>query len=160
MIVCPLYNIQIGNLAEKHFIIVVNSSKRFDQFLSNIGFLINIKDCPPNFYIGEMPKNGEDGLYGILWRDELSQVFFHVNNLMQSSFPNPDKQKLNEDQLKDLACKKIFRHITNDNVAILWNESGKEIPEAFIKNNNIEIMIIITPQVTEFCAVKIINVLK
>eukprot|EP00826_Nyctotherus_ovalis_P022095 TRINITY_DN17236_c0_g1_i9.p1 TRINITY_DN17236_c0_g1~~TRINITY_DN17236_c0_g1_i9.p1 ORF type:complete len:795 (+),score=216.77 TRINITY_DN17236_c0_g1_i9:104-2488(+) len=59
-------------------------SKRFETFLAELGSLVSVKDCANSYmYLGNMPLNGSDGKYGLVWQDKLTQIFFHVNILMQ-----------------------------------------------------------------------------
>ena len=58
-------------------------SGRFTKFISKLGSLIKIKDASPSCYVGEFPKDGSEYAYGLLWRNELTQIFFSVNTLMK-----------------------------------------------------------------------------
>lgn len=157
------------------------SSLRFSQFLSELGNLINVKQCCKSYYLGGLPQTGRDGLYGMVWRDNLSQVFFHVNTLMQhidvnaallakydnseegkliSQFPqsNPDSSIVPPELTEELIRLKIKKHINGDNVVILWNENEQDIPEEFMKSLNVKTYIIIKPLITNYCKLTTINV--
>ena len=126
----------------------------------------------------------------MVWRDELTQVFFHVNTLMQhidhsankyrnlkgkidpqeeemistlfnSLAPAQDSvaaTKLPAEQVRQLVLLKVKRHVKNDNVAIIWNESPEAAPEKIFTNQEIEVFVIVTPLTTGFCSVKVVNV--
>ena len=59
-------------------------SKRFEEFIEGLGCLVSVKENVGGYrYLGNIPINGSDGKYGILWQDKLMHIFFHVNVLMQ-----------------------------------------------------------------------------
>ena len=112
---------------------VKSCSERFASFLSGLGSLINVKQCCKSYYLGGFPKTGADGLYGIVWRDKLLQVFFHVNTLMQhidahavtALNKDPEEEKILKDSqagtiTQEIANKliihKIRKYINSDNV--------------------------------------------
>lgn len=157
-------------MKEEAFYSVKNCSKRFADFLSGLGCLINIKQCCNSYFLGGLPKTGADGLYGILWRDKLMQVFFHVNTLMQhidietNLSTNNETSVLsgnltNEEIDKEQIISKIKKYINNDNAVILWNESGEEIQQEYLKSNKVDIFIIIKPLVTNYCQIIVKNVI-
>ncbi len=173
---------------------VRTGSERFQRFLSELGTLVSIKDCAASYHLGGMPRNGADGLFGVVWRDEISQVFFHVNTLMQYIERNANKYRnlkgkidpqeeemasklfnslsevetkepkptepLSDTQVKDLIRLKIKRYLNADNVVIVWNETGRELDEAFFRRVKTSVFIVITPFLTNYCSVKIVNVLS
>lgn len=48
-----------------------------------MGSIVRLEDCfDYGFYTGGLDDNGSDGEYGLLWKDSLSQVMFHVATLM------------------------------------------------------------------------------
>lgn len=140
---------------EKAFYSVKACSNRFAVFLSKLGSLIDITKCCKSYFLGGFPKTGEDGLYGIVWRDSLMQVFFHVNTLMQHITDVGVGANLPKDEI---IFQKIKKYIDQENVVIIWNETDQEIPEDYLKLNKVDIFIIIKPLVTPYCKIIIKNV--
>ena len=118
--------------------------------------------------MGGLPKTGADGLYGVVWRDDMSQMFYHVNTLMQHIDLNANVQNENQEALSaslsegqatpELLISKVKKHINGDNVVIIWNEGNAELPEKYLRANNIQVFIIIQPLVTNYCRVKVVDV--
>jgi len=186
-----LYVPSNSQISEQSIYSVKDFSIRFEQFLSEIGSFISIKDCCDSYHLGGLPKNGADGLYGIIWRDELSQIFFHVNVLMQHIDENANKYrnlrgvvnseeeamvtklisnvgstKLEEIDQKPLSIEekqelikvKIKRYFNSDNIVIIWNENTQPIPLDLFKDGKLCIFIIITPLLSNYCKIQIIDV--
>jgi len=121
-------------------------SEDFEVFLSNLGKLIDVRQTFE--YIGSMPRDGSDGYYGIGWKDSLTQVFFHVSVLMQQV----------KEEIKEMAAMKIKKYVENDDIWIVWNESGSEVPEEFIKSKRTRIIIIVTPLANPYSVIQIAKV--
>ena len=101
--------------------------------MSGLGELISLSDCRSNdVYLGGLSQTGEDGQYTYVWTNEISQgwsqvfvmgrlccqftsvlVVFHVATLMTNRASDPQ-------------CHAKKRHIGNDFVKIVFNESGEE----------------------------------
>ncbi|XP_067006155.2 tuberin isoform X2 [Anabrus simplex] len=89
-------------------------SLRYTEFLQRLGTLIKLKDADPqNTFLGGLERNGNDGKFAYIWQDDVMQVTFHVATLM----PTKDSDPL---------CNDKKRHIGNDYVTIVYNESGEE----------------------------------
>ncbi|XP_017770423.1 PREDICTED: tuberin [Nicrophorus vespilloides] len=89
-------------------------SVRYVQFLKNLGTLIKIQDVDPQlFFLGGLEQNGSDGKYAYIWQDGVIRVMFHVATIM----PNKDS---------DVNCTNKKKHIGNDNVTIVYNDSGED----------------------------------
>lgn len=97
-----------------------HGSFRYAQFLRRLGTLVALKDARENNFFMNMDANGRDGNYTYVWQDEIIQVTFHVATLM----PNKDQ---------DPNCHEKKKHIGNDFVSIVYNESGEEYNLATIK---------------------------
>ncbi|CAG2179641.1 unnamed protein product, partial [Oppiella nova] len=72
--------------------------------------------------------------YAIAWEDNLMQVIFHVSTLMPTSDNDPN-------------CNNKKRHIGNDSVCIVYNESGSSVNLSTIKGDGqcIQAIVVITP---------------
>ena len=52
----------------------VYGSSRYMSFLSGLGTLVRLRDCPPaEIYTGGLDRNGEDGEYAYSWQDDICQ---------------------------------------------------------------------------------------
>lgn len=89
-------------------------SHRYVQFLKQLGTVIKLQDADPQVtFLGGLEQNGEDGKFAYVWQDDVIRVAFHVTTLM----PNKDS---------DPNCNDKKRHIGNNNVTIVYNESGED----------------------------------
>lgn len=61
----------------------VYGSSRYMKFLSGLGTLVRLRDCPPaEIYTGGLDRNGADGEFAYSWQDDICQgknsvVYFH-----------------------------------------------------------------------------------
>ena len=52
----------------------VYGSSRYMTFLSGLGTLVRLRDCPPaEIYTGGLDRNGEDGEFAYSWQDDICQ---------------------------------------------------------------------------------------
>lgn len=91
-----------------------HGSPAYTRFLEGIGRLINLRG-QVDVYAGGLSPD-EDGEYAYAWWDDIGQVLYHTATMMPSK---PD----------DKYCVDKKRHIGNDYVRIVWNDSG--IPYRF-----------------------------
>ncbi|XP_015792101.1 tuberin [Tetranychus urticae] len=90
-------------------------SFRYMKFIRGLGTLIKLKDIDTSsYYIGGLAKDGKDGVFAVNWKDNLTQVVFHISTLMPNKENDPDRND-----------KKL--HIGNDCICIMYNNSGQEI---------------------------------
>lgn len=98
-------------------------SVRYIEFLHKLGTLIKLQDVDPQvFFLGGLEQNGNDGKFSYIWQDDIIRVMFHVATLM----PNKETDQL---------CTNKKLHIGNNNVTIVYNESGEEYNINTIKVN-------------------------
>lgn len=96
-------------------------SQRYYEFLGQIGTCIILNDIDPEIYfIGGLDVKGDDGKYSYFWKDNVTQVIFHVATFMLNRENDPQ-------------CNNKNRHIGNDHVCIVYNESGEQFKLATIK---------------------------
>ncbi|XP_076345380.1 TSC complex subunit tuberin isoform X3 [Tachypleus tridentatus] len=108
-------------------------SLRYNKFLQNLGTLLRLKDVDPlTNYIGGLDVDGEDGKYAFSWQDDVMQVIFHVATLL----PNKPSDPL---------CNSKKRHIGNNHVTIVFNESGEDYSMTTIKGQFVYACVIIQP---------------
>ena len=52
----------------------VYGSSRYMKFLSGLGTLVRLRDCPPaEIYTGGLDRNGADGEFAYSWQDDICQ---------------------------------------------------------------------------------------
>lgn len=101
-------NNEIAILSNEH------GSYRYTEFLTGLGKLIELKDCQPDkIYLGGLDVCGEDGQFTYCWHDDIMQAIFHIATLM----PTKDLDKYRCDKK---------RHLGNDFVSIVYNDSGED----------------------------------
>lgn len=96
---------------EKEILANVSGSNDYVEFLNNLGTLSKLKGATFNTQ-GLDREMDIDGQYTFCWRDRLTEIIFHVTTQMPTNLEH-DPQ---------LANKK--RHIGNDFVNIIFNDSG------------------------------------
>ncbi|XP_004873701.2 tuberin isoform X2 [Heterocephalus glaber] len=110
-----------------------HGSYRYTEFLTGLGRLIELKDCQPDkVYLGGLDVCGEDGQFTYCWHDDIMQAVFHIATLMPTK--DVDKHR----------CDKK-RHLGNDFVSIIYNDSGEEFKLGTIKGQFNFVHVIITP---------------
>lgn len=88
-------------------------SSRYMDFIQNLGSLVALKNARElNLFTG-METDGRVGNFTYVWQDDIIQVIFHVATLMPNNERDPNRTE-----------KK--KHIGNDFVTIVYNESGEE----------------------------------
>lgn len=110
-------------------------SPRYYEFLRNIGNCIVLNDIDPEVYfIGGLDAKGADGKYAYFWKDNLTQVIFHVTTFMPARESDPQ-------------CNDKNRHLGNDHVCIVFNDSKQQFQMSTIKGTGqvITACIVITP---------------
>ncbi|XP_008854472.1 tuberin isoform X4 [Nannospalax galili] len=110
-----------------------HGSYRYTEFLTGLGRLIELKDCQPDkVYLGGLDVCGEDGQFTYCWHDDIMQAVFHIATLMPTK--DVDKHR----------CDKK-RHLGNDFVSIVYNDSGEDFRLGTIKGQFNFVHVIITP---------------
>lgn len=106
--------------------------KRFGDFMCELGTLVQLKDASFNTQ-GLDHVSDEDGPYTYAWRDRLVEIIYHVPVLMPNREDDPH-----------FTNKK--RHIGNNHVTIVWNESGLPFEFDTIPSSFNSVMIVVTPE--------------
>uniref|UniRef100_UPI0037E73CFD tuberin isoform X2 n=1 Tax=Semicossyphus pulcher TaxID=241346 RepID=UPI0037E73CFD len=108
-------------------------SNRYAAFLTGLGKLIHLKDCDPDqIFLGGLDQYGDDGEFTYCWHDDIMQAIFHIATLM----PNRESDK---------GCCNKKRHIGNDFVMVMYNDSGEEYKLGTIKGQFNFVEVIIKP---------------
>ncbi|KAG9217950.1 hypothetical protein CCMSSC00406_0008591 [Pleurotus cornucopiae] len=87
-----------------------HGSPAYTRFLEGLGRLINLRG-QVDVYAGGLNPD-EDGEYAYAWWDDIGQILYHTATMMPTTPHDP------------LATEKK-RHIGNDYVRIVWNDSGR-----------------------------------
>lgn len=99
-----------GQTEETDILRNIRGSPAYTRFLENIGRLIKTRN-QQDVYTGGLDAD-VDGEYAYAWWDDTGQILYHAATLM----PN---------HAHDAQCAFKKRHIGNDFVRIVWNNSGK-----------------------------------
>ncbi|KND02705.1 uncharacterized protein SPPG_01788 [Spizellomyces punctatus DAOM BR117] len=102
-----------GQQTEAEILANGHGSRAYGLFLQSLGRLVRLKGCRDVYTGGLDTSEDLDGRHAIYAHDDLSQIIFHCTTLMPTSPYDP-------------LCTSKKRHIGNDFVTIVWNESGKE----------------------------------
>ncbi|XP_053131916.1 tuberin isoform X1 [Hemicordylus capensis] len=110
-----------------------HGSYRYTEFLTGLGKLIELKDCQPDkIYLGGLDVCGEDGQFTYCWHDDILQAIFHIATLMPTKV------------LDKYRCDKK-RHLGNDFVSIIYNDSGEDFKLGTIKGQFNFVHVVIKP---------------
>uniref|UniRef100_A0A3Q1EQU2 Tuberin n=1 Tax=Acanthochromis polyacanthus TaxID=80966 RepID=A0A3Q1EQU2_9TELE len=108
-------------------------SNRYATLLTGLGKLIHLKDCDPDqIFLGGLDQYGDDGEFTYCWHDDIMQAIFHIATLM----PNRESDK---------GCCNKKRHIGNDFVMVVYNDSGEDYKLGTIKGQFNFVEVIIKP---------------
>ncbi|KAG9327518.1 hypothetical protein KVV02_000467 [Mortierella alpina] len=120
-----------GQSKESEILGNTHGSSEYTKFLTGLGSLVRLKNA--KIYAGGLDLEMDfDGEYAYSHQDEITQMIFHVATMM----PN-QPHDLNFD------CKK--RHIGNDWVTIVFNESGADYDFGTISGQFNFMTLVVTP---------------
>ncbi|GAA5861373.1 hypothetical protein JCM8547_006110 [Rhodosporidiobolus lusitaniae] len=105
-----------GQTHEKDILANSHGSKAYVEFISRLGQLVRLKGSREvNVYTGGLDQENDiDGKWTYVWDDDISQIVFHVATLMPTNLET------------DPQCTMKKRHIGNDFVKVIFNDSGGE----------------------------------
>ncbi|GAA6034407.1 hypothetical protein JCM8097_002710 [Rhodosporidiobolus ruineniae] len=105
-----------GQTDEKAILANTHGSKAYVEFISRLGQLVRLKGSrEANIYAGGLDQENDiDGKWTYVWDDDISQIVFHVATLMPTSLET------------DPQCTLKKRHIGNDFIKVIFNDSGGE----------------------------------
>ena len=118
-----------GQRTEEEIFSNTRGSVHFSRFLRSLGEFVRLKDYK-GFAGGLDTCEDSDGEYAVRMRDQLTEVIFHVTTLMPTLEGNVV-----------LAKKRL---VGNDNVVIVWDESGEFSPMSISGEFNL-VSLLITP---------------
>ena len=119
-----------GQTSESDILSNVMGSADYTAFVNRIGTLVELRDAPFNTQGLDRSETEMDGKFTIAWRDRVTEAVFHVTTMM----PNHEHDTNRTSKKK---------HIGNDFVNIIFNNSGRSwdidnIPSEF---NHVNIVI-------------------
>lgn len=100
-----------GQTDETEILRNTHGSPAYTRFLEGIGRLINLRG-QVDVYAGGLDPD-EDGEYAYAWWDDIGQILYHAATMMPT-------------RSTDSQCNNKKRHIGNDYVRIVWNDSGTQ----------------------------------
>ncbi|KAI8714352.1 hypothetical protein NCS52_01154900 [Fusarium sp. LHS14.1] len=100
-----------GQTDEVEILANVSGSSDYVEFLNNLGTLTKLKGATFNTH-GLDREFDSDGQYTFCWRDRVTEIVFHVTTQMPTNLEH------------DPRCTLKKRHIGNDFVNIVFNDSG------------------------------------
>lgn len=127
--------IYIGENQTQEVEILANimGSSDYTEFLSELGTLTKLKGAKFNTQ-GLDRENNSDGEYAFCWRDRVTEIVFHVTTQMPT------------DLERDPQCIGKKRHIGNDFVNIIFNNSGLPFKFDTFPSDFNYVNIVITPE--------------
>ncbi|BGP46939.1 Tuberous sclerosis 2-like protein [Rhodotorula kratochvilovae] len=105
-----------GQTDERDILANTHGSKAYVEFISGLGSLVRLKGSRElGIYTGGLDQENDiDGKWTYCWDDDISQIVFHVATLMPTNLET------------DPQCTLKKRHIGNDFVKVVFNDSGGE----------------------------------
>ena len=100
-----------GQTDEVEILRNTHGSPAYTHFLSGLGRLIELQG-QVDVYAGGLDP-GEDGKYAYAWWDDIGQILFHTATMMPTLSSEIDP-----------FCSYKKKHLGNDYVRIVWNDSG------------------------------------
>ncbi|OAA40249.1 tuberin [Metarhizium rileyi] len=121
-----------GQVKEAEILANVSGSSDYTEFLNNLGTLTKLQGATFNTQ-GLDREYDSDGQYTFCWRDRVTEIVFHVTTQMPTDLD------------RDPQCTLKKRHIGNDFVNIIFNDSGKPFMFDTFPSQFNYVNIVITP---------------
>lgn len=122
-----------GQTKESEILANVSGSREYVEFLDGLGTLTRLKGAKFNTQ-GLDREYDTDGKYTFCWRDKVTEIVFHVTTQMPTSLDH------------DPQCINKKRHIGNDFVNIIFNDSGLPFRFDTFPGDFNYVKIVITPE--------------
>ncbi|GJJ78702.1 tuberous sclerosis 2 [Entomortierella parvispora] len=120
-----------GQSKEGEILSNTHGSSEYTKFLTGLGSLVRLKNS--KIYAGGLDLEMDfDGKYAYSHQDEITQMIFHVATMMPN-YPH------------DVNCDGKKRHIGNDWVTIVFNESGSDYDFGTISGQFNFMTVVVTP---------------
>ena len=126
--------VYVGNdqTTERDILANTTGSAAFEKLLDGLGSRVQLKGATFNTQ-GLDREFDSDGTHTFAWRDRVTEIIYHVPTMMPTNLDN------------DAQCINKKRHVGNDFVNIIFNESGLPFNFESIPSQFNYINIIITP---------------
>lgn len=121
-----------GQNLEPEILANTSGTALYQQFLSGLGTKVRLQDAKFNTQ-GLDRESDSDGTHTYAWRDRVTEIVFHVVTMMPTDLEH------------DPQCINKKRHIGNDFVNIIYNDSGLPFDIDTFKSQFNYVNIIITP---------------
>lgn len=121
-----------GQSGEAEILANITGTDLYKEFLTGLGTKVSLQDAKFNTQ-GLDREFNSDGTHTYAWRDRVTEIVFHVTTMMPT------------DQEHDPQCINKKRHIGNDFVNIIYNDSGLPFDTDTFKSQFNYVNIIITP---------------
>ena len=122
-----------GQTDETEILANISGSSDYVEFLNGLGTLVRLKGATFNTQ-GLDREYDTDGAYTFCWRDRVTEMVFHVTTQMPT------------DRERDPICINKKRHIGNDYVNIIFNDSGLPFRFDTFPSEFNYVNIVITPE--------------
>ncbi|CAL4134917.1 unnamed protein product [Meganyctiphanes norvegica] len=123
-----------GQTNEQQILSNTCGSLRYMHFLQGLGSVLELSEVvQEEIFLGGLDVKGIDGSLVYIWHDDVMQVVFHVATLMPTRESDPK-------------CNGKKRHIGNDYVTIVYNESGHPYNINTIKGQFNHTVVEVVPQ--------------
>ncbi|XP_047476530.1 tuberin-like isoform X2 [Penaeus chinensis] len=102
-----------GQTTEQEILRNSFGSLRYMTFLQGLGSVLELSSVSQNeVFLGGLDTKGNDGKLVYIWHDDVMQVVYHIATLMPTKESDPN-------------CTGKKKHIGNNYVTIVYNESGQ-----------------------------------
>ena len=122
-----------GQFTEAEILANTNGTEAYSAFLTGLGTRVKLQGAKFNTQGLDHESNG-DGTHTYAWRDRATEMVFHVTTMMPTD---------NENDPKGINKKK---HIGNDRVKIIFNNSGKPFIFDTFQSDLNAVNIVISPE--------------
>lgn len=125
-----------GQTSEVEILANTGGSMPYNNFLSGLGTKVCLKNATFNTQ-GLDRESDQDGTHTYAWRDRVTEIVFHIPTMMPTDLRN------------DPQCTNKKRHIGNEFVKIIYNDSGLSFNFDTFESDFNYINIIVTPEALE-----------
>ena len=119
-----------GQCNENEILANTSGTEAYDAFLAGLGTAVKLQGAKFNAQ-GLDKMSNTDGTHTYAWRDRVTEIVFHVATMMPTDLDN------------DPHCDDKKRHIGNDRVKIIYNNSGQDLDFEVVSSafNNVDIVV-------------------
>lgn len=122
-----------GQTSEANILSNTHGTSLYNSFLSGLGTKVTLQGATFNTQ-GLDRESNRDGTHTYAWRDRVTEIIFHITTMMPTH------------SVSDPQCIEKKRHIGNDFVNIIYNDSGIPFDFDTFKTQYNYFYIVITPE--------------